>query len=107
MKTRMAREDKTIGVMIGMYCKHLHGSGNLCEDCAKIQDYALKRLELCPYQEGKTTCAQCPIHCYKPDMRQKIRDIMRYSGPRMILKHPFLAIMHLIDGFRKEPHKKI
>jgi len=103
MATRIAREEKTIIVMIGMFCRDNHGSKILCEDCVGVQDYAIKRLEYCPFQDGKTTCVQCPIHCYKPDMREKIRVIMRYSGPRMVVRHPILAIMHLWDGFRKKP----
>lgn len=43
----------------------------------------------------KTTCKKCPVHCYSPDMREKIRAVMRYSGPRMIFLHPFAAIRHL------------
>jgi len=66
-------------------------------------EYASKRLDKCPFQEGKTTCAKCPVHCFKPDMRQQIRLVMRYSGPRMLLRHPLMAILHMIDGRRKEP----
>jgi hypothetical protein len=36
-------------------------------------------------------------------MREKIRMVMRYSGPRMIYKHPIAAVWHLIDTRRKEP----
>ena len=36
-------------------------------------------------------------------MREKIRMVMRYSGPRMIYKHPIAAIWHMIDRRRKEP----
>ena len=61
------------------------------------------RLDKCPFLEGKTTCANCPVHCYKSDMREKVREVMRYSGPRMTLRHPILAVFHLIDGLRKEP----
>jgi hypothetical protein len=67
-------------------------------------DYARTRLRKCPFQEGKTTCAKCPIHCYKPDRREKIRAVMRYAGPRMLVRHPILALLHLIvDNWRKEP----
>ena len=31
-------------------------------------------------------------------MREKIRTVMRYSGPRMITVHPVLAIRHLIES---------
>jgi hypothetical protein len=65
----------------------------------------MERLRRCPFQEGKTTCAKCPIHCYKPTMRERVRVVMRYAGPRMMLRHPSLAMWHLFDGRRKEPLK--
>jgi hypothetical protein len=30
-------------------------------------------------------------------MKKRIKAVMRYSGPRMMLHHPFLAITHLFD----------
>lgn len=101
---RIAREDKTIEAMIRMLCRDQHhASEELCPDCRELLAYARERLSRCPYQEGKTTCAKCPIHCYKPAMREKIREVMRYAGPKMIYHHPILALYHLVDGRRKEP----
>jgi len=101
---RMKRERKTVEVMIRYYCKKKHSEEeDLCEYCTELMDYAFKRLQECPFQENKTICAKCPVHCYKPSLRAKIREVMRYSGPRMIYKHPYLAIRHLIDRRRKEP----
>ncbi|MDY5655574.1 MAG: nitrous oxide-stimulated promoter family protein, partial [Prevotella sp.] len=53
-------------------------------------------LDRCRYGEHKPTCKQCPIHCYRPEMKEKIRGIMRWAGPRMILYHPIAAIRHLL-----------
>ena len=47
-------------------------------------------------EENKPTCKKCPIHCYKPDMKEKMREAMRYAGPRMMWYHPIAAIKHLI-----------
>jgi hypothetical protein len=103
---RMARERKTIGAMIGIYCWDQHGTRDgLCGECKGLLDYASLRLEKCPFQEGKTTCGKCPIHCYKPEMREKVKEEMRYSGPRMTFRHPILALFHLIDGMRKKPFR--
>ena len=77
-------------------------STGLCPECLNLIDYAQQRLEKCPFQEGKTICAKCLVHCYSPDMREKIRAIMRYSGPRMLFRHPIAAVWHLMDGRRKE-----
>jgi predicted amidophosphoribosyltransferase len=101
---RMRRERNTVEAMIGLYCHGQHGTGNgLCPDCASLQEVARQRLEKCPFQEGKTTCARCPVHCYKPDMRARIRAVMRYAGPRMLAHHPIMALQHVADGLRAEP----
>jgi len=39
----------------------------------------------------------CPVHCYKPDKREQIISVMRFSGPRMIYQYPVLGVMHIID----------
>ena len=102
---RMRRERKTIQSMFAIYCRDQHASppGELCGECRALQDYALQRLERCPFQENKPTCANCAVHCYKPEMRQQVRQVMRYAGPRMLLRHPLLAVRHLMDGKRRTP----
>jgi len=103
-KDRIEREAQTLSAMFLLYCQKQHGSrAGLCSECQELQDYSLKRLEKCPFQQGKTTCAKCPIHCYKADMRARIKVVMRFSGPRMLLTHPFLTVQHYLDGLRKEP----
>ncbi len=92
--------------MIELFCRKHHSAGTICMECAALVDYAGKRLAKCPYQEGKTTCAKCPVHCFKPEMREKIKSIMRYSGPRMILHHPVAAVQHLMDDRRQKPVQK-
>ncbi len=104
MGSRMARERVTLEKMIRLYCRDHHGRrGALCPGCAELAAYARARLDRCPFQEGKTTCAHCPVHCYKPGMRERVRQVMRYAGPRMLLRHPVLALLHLWDGRRKQP----
>ena len=101
---RMLREEKTVEAMIRIFCRGRHKNRNtLCDDCNNLLDYAGGRLDKCPFQEGKTSCGNCRVHCYKPDMKEKIREVMRYSGPRMLYRHPMLAFYHAIDGMRKKP----
>lgn len=103
---RLVRERRTLGAMIGIFCRDHHGTGRaLCPDCATLHTYAMSRLDHCPFGEDKPTCAHCPIHCYKPEMRDKVRAVMRYSGPRMLWRHPLLALRHLWDD-RKPAEKK-
>jgi hypothetical protein len=105
--SRIGREKKTIEKMIGIYCHHYHKSKKfLCPECSALLEYAKNRLDKCPFQERKTTCANCRIHCYKPDMREKIKDVMRFSGPRMAYRHPILALFHALDGLKKEQKGK-
>jgi len=105
---RIKREKKTIDAMIHLYCRKHHGtSDELCPECAELYDYAMLRLSKCPFQENKPTCGKCLVHCYKPDMKTKVTTVMRYSGPRMLLHHPLLALHHVFDGRKKpEPLKK-
>jgi hypothetical protein len=107
---RLARELKTIGVMLRIYCRDQHGGASrneagLCEECAELFDYARKRLAGCPYGPDKPTCANCQIHCYGPQQREAARVMMRYAGPRMMWRHPLLAIAHVLDGKRPAPPK--
>ena len=107
---RLEREERTIAAMIAMYCRDHHGATppagaapgeeGLCPECVELLAYARRRLEKCRYGADKPTCAKCPTHCYRPAMRERVREVMRYSGPRMIKEHPVLAAAHLVDGRR-------
>ena len=96
--SRISREKRTIGAMLGIYCRGRHGLRSLCSECQELLNYAHCRLDRCPFGSAKPTCVNCPIHCYKPTMRADIKEVMRYAGPRLIYSHPILAIMHLLDG---------
>lgn len=104
---RLAREEKTIATLIALHCRDHHAEaapadGGLCPECAELLAYARLRLETCRYGAAKPTCANCTTHCYRPAMREEVRAVMRYSGPRMLRRHPILAVAHLADG-RKTP----
>jgi len=105
---RLQREWRTMQAMVGIYCR---GQGHerrpdvdLCQVCSAFFEYATRRLEKCPYGPAKPTCARCPVHCYKPQPRELARTIMRYSGPRMMLRHPWLSITHVADKVRRVEH---
>ena len=100
--SRLRREGKTLEAMVRLYCRKLHsGRKGPCEECRALLDYAMKRLDLCPFVADKPTCARCPVHCYRPDMRERVRAVMRFAGPRMTVRHPVLAARHLADARRK------
>lgn len=105
---RLRREWRTIDAMIAVYCRHKHGDRrrDLCGECRELGDYARERLVRCPFGEEKPTCANCRVHCYRAAMRERVRDVMRFAGPRMLTRHPYLALMHVwIDGRRPAPER--
>ncbi len=105
---RIAREKKTVRAMIRLYCRSYHGTRReLCAECAELAEYAAAHLDKCPFQQNKTTCNKCPVHCYRPGMRERIREVMRFAGPRMVYRHPILALFHLLDGRRREPVRPV
>lgn len=93
--TRIEEEKQTVETMIRLYCRHKEGNNKLCADCEELLKYAHARLSKCPFGLEKKTCRLCPIHCYKPEMRGKMRKVMRYAGMRMLFYHPLTAIKHL------------
>lgn len=110
--TKIEREKHIVQVMIALYCRGKgHVSDNsrfnvdtstpsLCPQCRELLSYAHARLNRCRYGNEKPSCTRCPVHCYKPAMREQICQVMRYSGPRMLLHDPIVALAHLWDFLR-------
>ncbi len=97
-ESKREKEKRIVGEMIKLYCKKNHKTKeDLCSECLALREYAYTRSDKCPFMETKTFCSNCKVHCYKPEMREKIRQVMRFSGPRMIFYHPFMAVDHLIQ----------
>lgn len=106
------KEKKLIPVMIRIYCKGNHKDKRkeehvkgkcVCKECEELTNYALFRLEKCPFKKNKGFCSYCKIHCYLPEYKEKIRKVMRYSGPKMLFSHPLFALSHVKDVIK---HKK-
>ena len=105
-RRRLERERKTIAVMIQLFCRDQHGAREgLCSDCSDLVAYAAQRLDKCPLRDNKPTCAKCPVHCYKAARREQVQAVMRYAGPRLLLRRPILTIRHLLDE-RKQPPER-
>ena len=104
----MNQELRTVELMIALYCRDRHKTEmGLCPECSSLLEYAGSRLAKCRFKANKPTCAKCPIHCYQPARRKQMREVMRYSGPRMLLRHPLASLGHglrsLRPGIRKRP----
>ena len=106
IQNKRAFEKRIVSDMIALYCRcnHRKNQEGLCASCQALLDYAHMRTDKCPFMENKTFCSNCRVHCYEPEMRQQIRTVMRFSGPRMLTIHPVLAVRHLIDS-KIEKHR--
>ena len=100
---RRARALKTIEAMVRLYCRGHGHAGPLCPDCAGLLHYAARRLERCVFGDAKPNCAACVVHCYRADMREQIRIVMRWAGPRMLFRHPILTLSHMLAERRPVP----
>lgn len=109
-ESMVEREKEDVSSMIEIYCRGKHGAEKyeICENCAKLQDYALERLDKCKFGEMKPNCQDCTVHCYKSSMRIKIKEVMKYAGPRMIIYNPGGAWRHVVGRFKKKmlPQKR-
>ena len=96
MKDSLYFEKKTLSAMINIYCESVHGGKELCEECRKLQEYSIRRIDRCVFGPGKPACKKCPVYCYSPKRREEIKTVMGFSGPAMMYQYPVLAIRHLI-----------
>lgn len=103
MSDRMQEEFKTISKMVCVYCRGKHETrSGLCAQCQGLLDYASQKLSHCAFAPDKPVCAKCPVHCYRAEHREMVREVMRYAGPRMLLVDPVAAVKHLV-ALRRKP----
>jgi predicted amidophosphoribosyltransferase len=93
---RIEKEKRIMEFMVKLYCHKKEKNNKLCNSCKDLIEYSKKRLDNCPYGNNKSSCKKCQKHCYKKEYREKIREVMRYSGPRIILYKPLEFIRHLV-----------
>ncbi|MGI5922084.1 MAG: nitrous oxide-stimulated promoter family protein [Syntrophomonadaceae bacterium] len=101
-------EIKTLNKMITYYCQKMHGGkpDRLCHDCDRLLNYAIQRIDKCFYGDNKPVCSKCTVHCYKPAMREEIKKVMKYTGPRMMLISPLLSLRYMYRKIFKSNPKK-
>lgn len=115
MAKTLEHDLKTLARFIGCYCSHSHanrekrppklpidylsllGGENLllCEDCHKLLAHAVVKRTHCP-MNPKPMCKHCPNHCYHPMYREKIREVMRVSGKRLLLTGRIDYLLHML-----------
>ena len=103
----------TVLFMIQIFCRGKHKNKlamknpeNLCASCRNLSLYVKERVSECPFMETKTFCSACRVHCYRISERAKIREVMRYSGPRMMKYHPILALKHVVTTIKTKMKMK-
>ena len=108
IEEKRKREQMVVRKMIEIYCRRNHKDQfGLCPKCRGLTNYAISRTQHCPFMETKTFCSNCRVHCYKPEMKEEIRKVMRFSGPRMLFYHPILAIRHVVESRREKKRLEI
>lgn len=106
--TKREAKQNIVETMIALYCRKVHGNkkGALCEECAALSVYCLQKTQKCPFGDTDNFCSFCKIHCYCPQMREKIKKVMRFSGPRLLFIHPIMVIRHMLLGLRQQKKQK-
>lgn len=109
------KEQKDLRLLVrftAVYCQHHHtapkngvevgseagapllaGQQMVCCDCREFLAYAVARRMHCPL-DPKPVCKHCPVHCYKPDYRQRVREVMRFSGRHLLLRGRLDLLWH-------------
>jgi len=57
----------------------------LCGECRALLIHSASMRMICPCNP-KPRCKKCETHCYKGGYREKIREVMRFSGKYLIKK---------------------
>ena len=91
IRRKRLAEKETVSMMIDIL---YNGS----EEGEALKAYACSRIDKCPFMAEKTFCSQCRVHCYGQKEREQIREVMKYSGPRMLFRKPGMVIRHALAG---------
>ena len=87
-KQRHKQEVETVEIMIRMYCQAHHQNKPLCNSCTELFSYAKIKYDNCLFGDEKPVCSVCTVHCYNPFNRGKIKEVMRFAGPRVYVGRP-------------------
>lgn len=101
---RLQREATIVKTMIEYHCCEVHHEKNPCRQCSDLIAYTTRKLANCKFGPVKPVCKDCHIHCYSPEKKQTIREVMRWAGPRMLYRYPLYALIHIYDTYLNKPH---
>jgi hypothetical protein len=112
---KLRRDLKVLISFITLYCRGLHRDAGkapfelarypvpwgktdppqLCAECRKLLAHAIVKRTHCPL-DPKPACKKCPVQCYSPAYRAKMREVMRYSGRKLVLTGRLDYLWHLL-----------
>jgi hypothetical protein len=111
----MFQDLRTLADFIELYCREKHAEESktkvelktldvnmiaghslyLCPECQKLLGHAFTKRSHCP-MHPKPACKDCPNHCYHPKYRAEIRQVMKYSGRRLVMSGRIDLLLHLL-----------
>ncbi len=111
METLLKQQKKDIrliGKFVEVYCAGKHmgvekhpfllpealGKRQMCAECAGFMTYAVARRLKCPLEAEKPSCKHCRIHCYAAPQLAKVKEIMAYSGRKLMMRGRLDYIWH-------------
>lgn len=108
LSKQQKKDIRLIGKFVEVYCSGKHGAverspftlpenlgeRKICSKCAEFMEYAVTKRLKCPLEAEKPSCKHCRIHCYGVNQRKKVREIMGYSGRRLMMRGRLDYVWH-------------
>jgi uncharacterized CHY-type Zn-finger protein len=109
---KKGKDLKVLANFVSIFCREKHGAEDrdvfsmkdprltqvlgeeimLCGDCRRLLSHAVAKSLQCPY-DPKPMCKKCQTHCYAPGYREKIKEVMKFSGLYLV-KHGRVDLMY-------------
>ena len=111
MSKKEEADIRTLAKFVAVYCENHHDGRepfefrasaleglfadpfDLCPNCAKLLKYGLTMRLRCPH-DVKPMCKKCPNPCYKAEYREKIREVMKFSGIHLVKRGRIDLLYH-------------
>lgn len=68
---------------------------HLCADCTKLLSHGIAKRLMCPY-DPKPMCKKCQTHCYASGYRERVRQVMKFSGLYLVKRGRIDLLLHYL-----------